>query len=625
MTGTFYLCWVNREGGEVVFHVRGGATLGRSPASEIPVDADGVSRVHCRLEAREGKLVVQDLGSTNGTYVNGRRVQEAEVKAGDELLVGRCRFQVRVEEPARPEASAAGAETIEVALEAARADYPGGLEGGARAADHLRVLARVLEAINAGGAPEDLYRRSLEAILEALDVDFGAVVLGTDPKAAPAAVRLRRGAEAAPGPAPSSTVLARVLATGEAVLANDAAVDGRLRAAHSLAGAGATRILCAPIALAGRISGALYVAAGAGSRPLAESELRLVTLVARQLALAAENLRRQELVLAENRSLRDQAAGDLCIVGPSPQLARVLEMARRAARTDVTVLITGETGTGKELIARAIHEWSARRRQPFIAVNCGAIPATMVESELFGHEKGAFTGAAERRLGRFELARDGTLFLDEIGELPFELQVKLLRVLEEKSFYRVGGSKEISSDVRVIAATNRDLAERARAGRFRDDLFYRIRVLEIAVPPLRERREDIRPIAEHLLARLAAESGRPRPDLGAEVAARLAAYDWPGNVRELRNVLERALILGAGDVLAADDVLPELAGAERAAAELGAAGARPLASLRDLEKEHIRAVLVATGWNKSRAAEILGIGRTNIYEKIKLYGLEPER
>ncbi|MBI4881022.1 MAG: sigma-54-dependent Fis family transcriptional regulator, partial [Planctomycetes bacterium] len=245
--------------------------------------------------------------------------------------------------------------------------------------------------------------------------------------------------------------------------------------------------------------------------------------------------------------------------------------------------------------------------------------------ELFGHEKGAFTGAAERRVGRFEMARDGTLFLDEIGELPFDLQVKLLRVLEEKRFYRVGGSKEIFSDVRVIAATNRDLAERAREGRFRDDLYYRIRVLEIAVPPLRERREDILPIAEHLLARLAAESGRARPEIGAAAAARLVAYDWPGNVRELRNVLERALILGAADTLAADDVLPELAGAEGGAAPLAAGGAPALVSLRDLEKEHIRAVLEATDWNKSKAAEVLGIGRTNIYEKIKQYGLEPER
>ncbi|MFG0316648.1 MAG: sigma 54-interacting transcriptional regulator [Planctomycetota bacterium JB042] len=622
MRSKYRLSWVNRTEGELVFHVGGSATVGRSSDNEIAVDEEGVSRHHCRLETRGDGLFVEDLGSTNGTFLNGRRIRDAELADGDELLVGRSLFRVhggRDKDDAAGRTLAVGAETIQVALKAAHADYPGDLSGSTRAVDHLRTLCRVVDAINAGGSPDDLYRQALDAVLDTLDMESGAVVLGDDPGAEPA-VRIERSD--GPARAPSRTILRRVLESGEAVLANDVAGDARWKGSTSLVGQGEARIVCAPIAVAGRGSGALYLASGKEGRPVGESELRLVTLVARQLALAAENLHRTELLVAENRSLR-AAAGDVEIVGTSAAMARVLETARRAAAADATVLVTGETGTGKELVARAIHGWSARRDRPFVALNCGAIPATMVESELFGHEKGTFTGAAERRLGRFEMADGGTLLLDEVGELPLETQVKLLRVLEEKRFYRVGGSKEVAVDVRILAATNRDLDARVRDGSFRPDLLFRLRVLEIEVPPLRERSEDVGPLAEALLARLARGGGRPAATLTEEASERLAAYPWPGNVRELRNVLERALILCGSDTIGADDVLPEGAGSTPpdGAAPVSGGGVR---SLRDAERETILAALEATGWNKSKAAELLGIGRTNIYEKIKLYGLAPD-
>ncbi|MFH0946064.1 MAG: sigma 54-interacting transcriptional regulator [Planctomycetota bacterium] len=617
MSDAFHLCWINHAGGELVYQVRGSMTVGRAPENEISVDEEGVSRRHCRLELRESGLFLEDLGSTNGTFVNGKRVVQADVGEGDEILVGRSLFRVQggTGRCATAETLRIGRETIELTLKAGREEYPGSLGSGSQAADHLRTLCRVMDAVNAGSSSEELYRQVLDSILATLDMDFGAVLLGSDP-AAPAVLAASRRGKA--HPALSTTVLGTVLRNGEAVLANDIQGDARFSGSTSLAGEVATRILSAPIAFSGNILGALYFTSDSRDLPVAESDLRLVTLVGRQLALAADKLRRQELVLEENRSLRAAMVGDLEIVGSSDALQQAQEMTRRAARADVTVLITGETGTGKELFARAVHEWSPRAGQPFIAVNCGAIPQAMVESELFGHERGAFTGAVERRIGRFELAREGTLFLDEVGELPLDLQVKLLRVLEEKRFFRVGGSKEIRSDVRVVAATNRDLLRLVEAGEFRKDLLYRIRVLEIGIPPLRERVRDILEIAEHLLGGLSRESGLSPRRLSPEAKRRMEAYSWPGNVRELRNVLERALILSSSDTISADEILP------RTALETGGAPAAcgSQRSLRDVEKEHIRAVLVATGWNKSRAAEILGIGRTNIYEKIKQYGLE---
>ncbi len=618
MTETFRLRWVNRPDGELVFHVQDGATVGRAPENEIAVDEDGVSRRHCRLSVKNGMLELEDLGSTNGTYINGERVRGAVLGPGDEFLVGRCLFRVNggASDEGNRQTPVVGAETIQIALNARQSEYPVDLGASGRAVDHLKTLCRVIDAINAGGSPEDLFRQSLDALLETLQMDDGAVLVGDDPNAEPA-VRVTTGGASR---RPSRTVIEHVYQTGEAVLANDPREDDRLKGAASLVGVEGAKILCAPIAVQGRTSGALYLSAGPSSRRVGESELRLVTLVARQLALAAENLRRQELVIAENRSLRAAARGGLEIVGKSAALESVMDVARRASSTDVTILITGETGTGKELFARAIHDWSRRRDGPFIAVNCGAIPTTMVESELFGHEKGAFTGANERRIGRFEMARDGTLFLDEIGDLPIEVQVKLLRILEEKRFYRVGGGKEIRSDARIVAATNRDLDQAVADGTFRADLLFRIRVIELRVPSLAERDEDIPFLARHLLKRLARESGLAAPTLTDAAIARLREYRWPGNVRELRNVLERALILSRSDRIDADDVLPDrvVRGPTTTSAKSAAA-----LSLKEIEKEHIREILESTGWNKSKAAEILGIGRTNIYEKIKLYGLEP--
>lgn len=317
----------------------------------------------------------------------------------------------------------------------------------------------------------------------------------------------------------------------------------------------------------------------------------------------------------ENARLRDkvtQLATAAPIVGSSRGMERVMELVGTVAETDASVVIRGESGTGKELIARAIHAASPRRFFPIVAVNCGAIPETLLESELFGHEKGAFTGAHYRRKGKLELANGGTLFLDEIGEIPAKMQVDLLRVLESHRFNRLGGAQEIESDFRLVCATNRDLEALVKEGRFREDLYYRIHVFSIEIPPLRERREDIPLLVEHFVDKLAGSMGKARKQLSEESEELMQAYDWPGNVRELENAIERAMVIGNTDSIRPQD-LP---------LQVEQEGGTPRdRSLDSLESEHIARVLREESGNVSQAARVLGIDRGTLYNKIKKYGI----
>ena len=342
------------------------------------------------------------------------------------------------------------------------------------------------------------------------------------------------------------------------------------------------------------------------------------------LVTAARALEHARLA-RENAALRESLGQRAEILGESVPVRRLREQIATAAPTSGRVLIHGENGSGKELVARAIHAGSARHAGPFVEVNCAAIPEELIESELFGHEKGAFTGALARRRGKFELADGGTLFLDEIGDMSLKTQAKVLRALEERAFERVGGKDTIRVDVRVIAASNRDLEGLIRAGRFRDDLYYRLNVIPIEVPPLRERRDDVPALVDHFVALFCAENGKRPKTLSGEALAYFLAYDWPGNVRELRNMLERLVIMAPGDVIDADDLPAPLrpkdtlpAGAEPRE--------RPLREARDnFERAYILAELRANDWNMTRTAERLGIERSHLYRKIKAYGIAPPK
>jgi DNA-binding NtrC family response regulator len=314
------------------------------------------------------------------------------------------------------------------------------------------------------------------------------------------------------------------------------------------------------------------------------------------------------------------------IVGRSPSLARLLDQLAMVAATDSTVLVLGETGTGKELVARAIHDRSPRRERPLVKVNCAALPRELVESELFGHEKGAFTGATQQRRGRFELADGGTLFLDEVGELPLEAQAKLLRVLQEQEFERVGGTRTLRADVRLIAATNRDLGRRAEAGEFRPDLYYRLNVFPVTVPPLRERREDIALLVGHFLAKAARKLGKSFDGASPAFLERATAYDWPGNVRELENVVERAAILSRGSVL--DSMEPF--GPPAAPARTGTPAPAPVSAgtLEDVERAHIQRVLEQTRWvieGEQGAALVLGLNASTLRGRLRKLGIRKPR
>jgi len=333
--------------------------------------------------------------------------------------------------------------------------------------------------------------------------------------------------------------------------------------------------------------------------------------------LVEETLRRaleRTRLVAENRALRtDRAEGEP--VSADARMQRVLATARRAAPSDATVLLLGESGTGKEVVARAIHRWSARAAGPLVAVNCAALAESLLESELFGHEKGAFTGAHERRIGCIEAAHGGTLFLDEIGDTSAALQAKLLRVLESRAFERVGGTRAIEVDLRVIAATNRDLEERVAAGAFREDLFYRLNVIALEVPPLRERPGDVEALARHFVAALARELKRPGLALSDEALAKLRTHAWPGNVRELRNALERAAVLAEGPRIEAHDLPAELDGPAEDA------GAGFHARVEGFRRALLRDTLAETGGNQTEAARRLGLQRTYLARLVRKYGL----
>jgi len=370
----------------------------------------------------------------------------------------------------------------------------------------------------------------------------------------------------------------------------------------------------APLRFREETLGVVEVLNRRGGGQFEPADLRVLQVFANLAAIAAFHAQRHESVVREVAGLRAGSAAADDMVGTSTALEDVRRLCGRVAASNATVLLLGETGTGKELAARYIHRQSTRRDGPFIAVNCAALPATLLESELFGHEAGAFTGASSAKPGRFELAEGGTLFLDEIGDMSADMQMRLLRVLQEREYMRVGGTRARSCDVRVIAATHHDLKEALRGGTFREDLYYRLNVFPVVVPPLRERREDVPALAAHFVEKTARELGRKVPLVVSEALARLCAYEWPGNIRELRNVLERAVLLCEGGEIDVADLPLETAGPPA-----GAAAGSGRSRLAESERGLIVAALEAHGWHQTAAAAALGITRDNLRYRMRKY------
>ena len=608
-----------------------------------------------RLYRNGPTWILRDLGSRNGTLVNnGPVVGERELEAGDLIQIGpyELGFTFDLAQPFGSPDPTSDINTSDTAF--AFEVVNENPQGVAPEIIHRARISRY-RTPPTDSPPRDrtnkelasLYRLALdmgaaagakelaEVVLSGLDTgthfDIGAVLLlpkavQQDAKASQLAVVAYTSKDEGPYHKVSSYLSTQVLSTREAILARDVRKDTRLGRRTTWAIC-EPKAICAPAQSGPLVHGLIHLYSTNPKRPFQPEDLEYTIAVADQMAVALRNLKEKESLASgldrirnDYETLRQQFQTESEIVGESGEVTAMRQTIARIAPTDATVLIRGESGVGKELVARAIHFKSARNTRPFCTMNCAALAESLLESELFGHEKGSFTGATERKIGKYEQAHRGTLFLDEVGEMSLAIQAKFLRVLEGHPFERVGGRSPVRVDVRVVAATNRNLEREVERGSFRKDLYFRLHVVEIVVTPLRKRRSDIPILAEHFLTCSARKTGRQVGSFSRGALDAMMTYDWPGNVRELQNVVERAVILCPGDQVREDDIRltalrtppsdPTISVMDGKYREL---------SLVALEKEHILATLEHTNGNMTRAAEILGIERSTLYQKLKRF------
>ena len=582
-------------------------TIGRDPANTICVPDRSLSRRHCVLVRTTTGWEVRDLGSVNGTSVNNVPVSVHQLRDGDRLAIGGSLvlFQAGAAPVAaelRP--SAPIVPTRELAPDATR--YLGLSPQPASVVEQgLRTLLAVSTAIGAAASEEELHRELLVLVRNCTAAAAAAILLrDADGLTIAASSRPGRGVLAI-----NETLARRVIAERVAVVTRGEGDDSWL--------------LCAPLAAGATVLGALYLARGDAAGAFSDDDLQLVTAVGRVAAIPLESVRRTAAAQRDIERLRADLGLNHNMVGGSPPMRAVYERITRVAASEATVLVTGETGTGKELVARAIHENSPRARGPFVAINCAALTETLLESELFGYERGAFTGAVAQKKGKLETAAGGTLFLDEVGEMGAALQSKLLRVLQERQFDRVGGTRPIRLDVRLISATNRSLPEEVAAGRFRQDLYFRLNVVSVQMPALRERQGDVPILARHFLERYAGGAGRRVTGLAPETLSRLIAYPWPGNVRELENAIHRAVVLGSTEDIVPDD-LPEEVLQRPSAATSHATDLDFHAAVVRTKKQVIVAAFERAGRSYVEAARLLHVHPNYLHRLIRNLDLKGE-
>jgi Nif-specific regulatory protein len=645
-------------------------TIGRAPTNQIVLKDERCSRNHVEVFMSSGQWTLRDLDSRNGTMVGSEVVRvDYQLKPGDIIRIGHTQlvFVYKLSDAFTSSGDSSSAlrrlpsDSPQAPIEAAEDEANVLAAGEPTTITHRRGKTKLLAAdvgedeesgvSKTGRAAAKLCRLAFElaqspdvntmadlalaGLAEGTQTDAGALLL------LPASVQgPPRGEDLELIAAHSATqhqyhrvsnfLASTVMREGEAVLARNVFDDSTLGTRDSQGEILATSVICAPVRRGNQVFGLIHLYSTDRSIVPDPDDLEFTLAVADTVAVAVENIRhRQELaenltrVRTENVELRERLGIRSEIIGRSTAIRGVTEEISRAAAANSTVLIRGESGVGKELVARGVHDNSPRHDNVFVCLNCAALSADLLASELFGHERGAFTGATERKIGKFEAAHKGTLMLDEIGEMGPGLQAKFLRVLEGHPFERVGGSKPVKVDVRVIAATNRDLERDVAEGHFRRDLYFRLRVLEIVVPALRKRQEDIPLLADFFLQKFNTETGRKIKGFTAEAKEQLLKYLWPGNVRELKNVVERAVVLCRGQEIGADDLLlTKLATAgDTEAPGLGLERFLPV-SLDDVERRHIFNTLNHTGWNKSKTSAILGIERSTLDRKIRRYQLD---
>ena len=586
-------------------------SLGREPTCAIPIEDPAASRVHAELSCEGGLWRIKDCTSSNGTQVNSCMINQKMLLAGDLIKVGEqmlvvCTgLNVDADKSITPRhliddtcvRRVSGIEKLRLANEPLAADST---RGTSRKLGLLYRFSRdVLRAANL----DQLWKKMSQTIRQGIQAELVKICL----RGADGTLISYKDADDLAIDHDSAEVLSNwVVETDEALLLDldgngDPQEKGRLERGNAMG---------VPVPGESQVLGAIECVHPRNTNGFQLADLEFVLAVAQQFGLALERLRYQEQIEASNQNLRYKLKSNKHkLLGTSKVMQELLDKIRRVAASDSTVLVLGESGTGKELVAETIHEFSSRHSGPFVAVNCAAIAEALLESELFGHEKGAFTGADSQHEGQFERAHHGTLLLDEVGEMSLSCQAKLLRILEGHSFLRVGGRKAIRVDVRIIAATHRDLKEMVESGSFREDLWYRLSVIELVTPPLRERGGDTEILAEHFLEQYRRELGRTPAGLSDEARLAISNYSWPGNVRELRNSIERAIVLGTDEFISSSD--------------LGLSGDLPrkvdetdLLSLAEIEQRHIAKVFESVGENKSKACRVLGITRATLYKKL---------
>jgi Nif-specific regulatory protein len=605
------------------YPIQGEIALGREEDNTIRLEDPWVSAHHCTIAEQNGRYVLSDLESHAGTFVNGIPVKQRELKGGDEVAVGNSLFLFQAESPVRSainevqmdEEEAPNAQAIELHPEELVNLAPevlAALPATERMGRNLKALLRISRAIGSLRDEESLPWQLLGMIFDVIPAERGAILLlEEDSRELRAQVAWDRIAGPDHPVHVSQAVVRRVIE--ERVPLLDRGGQGEEKRRRGF--------LCVPMVSKERVMGIIYLESTGTSTGLTTDDLKLLAAIAGLGVIGIENARQFERLNTENQRLRAEVSLTHDMVGRSARMREVYAFVERVAASDSTVLIYGESGTGKELAARAIHKNSGRKDQAFVGLNCAALTESLLESELFGHEKGAFTSAVSLKKGYLEVAEGGTIFLDEIGELSPILQAKLLRVLQEREFVRVGGTKPIKIDVRFLAATNKDLQKEVREERFRADLYHRLNVISLTLPALRERPEDIPELAEHFAARYAKKCNRNVSGISAEALACLRQYDWPGNIRELENAMERAVVIGSSEKILAED-LPE--SLQESVEGGGACGpAKYHEAIRDLKKKMILGALEQGQGSITEAAKLLGVHANYLHRLMRNLELRP--
>jgi DNA-binding NtrC family response regulator len=583
-------------------------TLGRHISNDLQLDDDRASRMHARVIYRADRWHIEDCGSSNGTFLNSQPVEQTVLEAGDLIRIG-DRLILFVDDEAEDAGSDVQTSIFRATTTAGKEPIGksrGGLveesvsESISRVVRDSAVLSRLANLLHQHTEIEVLIQSAIDALVDGIDADAVSVWLVA------ANGRLRcagRWGE----PHDDHILASLAVEKDKAILLDDPAQSDDVLANDSLPSIGTA--IGVPIPGPKSCRGGIECHRIKKRGPFSRGDLDFSVVVAHQAGLALENLEHRERLELANAELRRRVAGETRLVGPGPAMQAVFDQIARVGPAGSTVLILGESGTGKELVAKSIHDISRHSAGPYVTVNCAAFSESLLESELFGHEVGAFTGADRRHIGQFERANRGTIFLDEVGEMSLACQSKLLRILEGHPFERLGGSESISVDVRMIAATHRDLPELMRQKLFREDLYYRLRVIDIQMPPLRERGDDVIELASQFIEVFRGQIGRGPMRLSQSAIGAIRTYPWPGNVRELKNAVERAVVLSQADELAAADlglpVSPQAGNTHQA-----------LFSLKEAERRHIEFVLQQCEGNKTKACKILGIGRATLYSKL---------